>query len=60
MFFINRSLSTNPIMTAIVISIIAHVCVNSSDRSSTTATIVVVMVSINIKFITNYCGSYQY
>ena len=53
-------MSTNPIMTTIIISIIANVCVHSSDRSSTTATIVVVMVSINIKFITNYCGSYQY
>ena len=58
--FINRTLSTNPSMTTILISIIAHVCVNSSDRSSTRATIVVVMVSINIKFITNYCGSYKY
>ena len=47
-------------MTTIISSTIAHVCVNSSDLSSTAATIVVVMVSINIKFITNYCGSYQY
>ena len=45
-------------MTTIISSTIAHVCANSSDRSSTTATIVA--VSINIKFITNYCGSYQY
>ena len=51
-------MSINPIMTTIMISIIANVCVNSSDRSSTTATIVVVMNSINIKFTTNYCGSY--
>ena len=47
-------------MTTIVISIIANVCVNSSDRSSTSTTIGVGMVSINIKFSTNYCGSYQY
>ena len=47
-------------MATIVISIFANVCVNSSDRSSTTTTTVVVMVSINIKFSTNYCGSYQY
>ena len=53
-------MGTDPIMTAIVISIIANACVNSSDRSSTTTIIVVVMVSLNIKFITNYCGSYQY
>ena len=53
-------MSTNPIMTTIVVSIIANVCVNGSGRSSTTTTIVVVMVSINIKFITNSCGSYQY
>ena len=53
-------MSTNPIMTTIIISIIANVCVNSSDPSSTTATIVVAMVTISIKFITNYCGSYQY
>ena len=59
-FFINFSMSTNPIMTTVVISKIANVCVNSSARSSNTATIVVVMVSINIKFSTNYCGSYQY
>ena len=59
-FLENLSKSTNPIMTTMIISINANVCVNSSDRSSTTATIVVVMVSINIKFITNYCGSYQY
>ena len=51
-------MSTNPIMTTIIISIVANVCVNSSDRSSTT--IVVVMVSINVKLITNYGGSYQY
>ena len=59
-FLINLSMSTNPIMTTIRIPIIANVCLNGSDRSSTTATIVVVMVSINIKFTTNYCGSYQY
>ena len=53
-------MSANPVMTTTVVSIIANVCVNSSDRSSTTATIVVVMVSINLKFITSYCGSYQY
>ena len=47
-------------MTTIIISIIANVSVNSSDRSSTTTTIVVAMVSINIKFITNFGGSYQY
>ena len=47
-------------MTTIIISIIANVCVNSTDRGSTTTTIVVVMVSINVKFSTNYCGSYQY
>ena len=58
--YINLSMSTNPIMSTIPISIIANVCVNSSDRSSTATTIVVIMVSINIKFITNYCGSYQY
>ena len=46
-------MSTNPIMTTIVISIIANVCVSHSDRSSTTAFIVVVMVGINIKFVTN-------
>ena len=52
---------TNPIMTTIIVSMIANVCVNSSDRSSTTATVVVVvMVSINMKFSPNYCGSYQY
>ena len=56
----NLSMSANPTMTTIIISIIANVCVNNSDRSSTTATIVVVLVSINIKLITNYCGSYQY
>ena len=49
-------MSADPIMTTIIISIIAHVCANSSDRSSTTATIAVVMVGI----ITRYCGSYQY
>ena len=59
-FLINLSMSTYPIMTTIIISIFANVCANSSDRSSTTATIVVVVVSINIKFITNHCGSYQY
>ena len=53
-------MSTNPIMTTISVSIIANVCVNRSDRSSTTRTIVVAMVSINIKFIANYCGSHQY
>ena len=53
-------MSTNQIMTTIIVSILANVCVNRSDRSSATATIVVVMVSINIKFIANYCGSYQY
>ena len=53
-------MSTNPIMTTMFISAFANVCVNSSDRSSTTTTIVVVMVSINIKFNTNCCGSYQY
>ena len=53
-------MSANPVLTTIIISIIARVSVDSSDCSSTTATIVVVMVSINIKFITNYCGSYQY
>ena len=58
-FFIHLSMSTNLMMTTIITSLIANVCVNS-DRSSTTATIVVVMVSINIKFISNDCGSYQY
>ena len=53
-------MSTNPILTTMIISIIANVCVNSSGRSSTTATIVVGMVFSNLKFITNYCGSYQY
>ena len=53
-------MSTNPIMTTIITSMIANVGVSSSDRSSTTTTTVVVMVSINIKFSTNYCGSYQY
>ena len=53
-------MSTNSIMTTIVNSIFVNVCVNSRDRSSTTTTIVVAMVGINIKFITNYCGSYQY
>ena len=48
-------MSTNPIMTTITISIFGNVCVNSSDRSSTTTTIAVVMV-----FSTNYCGPYQY
>ena len=49
-------MSTNPILTAITVSIITNICVNSSDRSSTTTTITVVMVGINIKFIpTNYC-----
>ena len=52
-------MNTNPIMTTIMSSVIANVCVNSSDRSSTT-TIIVVMVSLNIKITTNYCGSYQY
>ena len=48
-------------MTTIIISIIAaNVYVNSSDRSSTTAPSVVVIVSFNINFSTNYCGSYQY
>ena len=60
LFVINLSMSTNPIMTAIFISILANVCVSSRDRSSTTAIIVVAIVSINIKFITYYCGSYQY
>ena len=50
-------MSTNPIMTTVIVSIIANVCVNSSARSSTTTTIVVVMVSINIKFSTNCCAS---
>ena len=50
---------TYPIMTTII-SIVANVCVNSSDRSSTTTTSVAVMVSINIQFSTNYDGSYQY
>ena len=59
-FFINLSMSTNPIMTTIILSKIADVCAKSSGRSSTTTTILVVMVSINIKFSTNYCGSYQY
>ena len=54
-------MGSHPIMTTIMISIIADACVNSSGRSSTTTTIVVVVVvNINIKFITNYCGSYQY
>ena len=53
-------MGTNPIMTKIIISIIAKVRVDSTDRSSTTTTILVVMVSINIKLITNYCGSYQW
>ena len=59
-FFKNLSMSANPIETTIIISIIANVCANSSDRSSTTATMAVVMVSINIEFITRCCGSYQY
>ena len=33
-------MSTNPIMTTIIISIVANVCVNSSDCGSTTTTIV--------------------
>ena len=53
-------MSTNPTMTTIIISIMANFCVNSSDRSNTTATIVVVMVSVNTKFSANYCGLYQY
>ena len=53
-------MSTNPIVTTIIISIIANVFVHGSDRSSTTTSIVVVMVSINIMFNTNHCGSYQY
>ena len=60
LIFLNLSISTDPIMTTIVLSRMANVCVTSSDRSSTTTTIVVDMVSMNIKFITNYCGSYQY
>ena len=56
--FINLSMSTNPITTTIIVSRIANVRVNSSDRSSTTTIIVVVaMVSINIKFKANYCGT---
>ena len=52
-------MSTNPIMTTITISILANICVNSSDRSSTTTIIIVAMVGINIKLITaNCCGSY--
>ena len=47
-------------MATIIISIIANVCVHGSDPSSTTTTIVFVMVSTNIKFSTNHCGSYQY
>ena len=54
-FFIYLSMSTNPIITTITTCIISHAGVNSSDRSSTTPTIVVVMV-----FSTNYCGPYQY
>ena len=53
-------MSANPIMVIIIVSIIANVCVNSSDRSSTTTTIVVGMAGINIKFSANSCGSYQY
>ena len=54
-------MSTNPIVTTIIVSIIAaNVYVNSSDRISTTTTIVVGIVSINIKLSANYCGSYQY
>ena len=44
-------MSTNPIMTTTILSTIANVCVDSSDRSSTTTTILAVLVSINIKFI---------
>ena len=54
-FLINTSMSSDPSMTTITISIITHICVNSSDRSSATTTITVVMVGINIKFVTtNY------
>ena len=54
----NIGVSTNPIITTITISIITNICVNSSDRSSTTTTIIVIMVGINIKLITtNYCCS---
>ena len=60
-FFTNLSMGTNPIMITNIISVTAaNVYVNSSDRSSTTTTIFVVIASINIKFSTNYCGSYQY
>ena len=45
-------MSINPIMTTIINSLIANVCVNTSDRSSTTTTLVVVII-------TNYCGSYS-
>ena len=48
-------MNINPIMTTSTISIFANVCNNSSDRSSTTTTIVAVMV-----LSTNYCGPYQY
>ena len=45
-------------MTTITSSIIANFCVHSSDRSTTTTTIIVAMVGINTKFITtNYSGS---
>ena len=53
-------MSINPLMTIIIISIIANVYVNSSDRRFTTTSVIAVIVSINIKFSTNYCGSYQY
>ena len=58
-FFINISMSTNPIMTTVAISIITNICVNGSDRSRTTTDITVVMVGIRMKFITTkYCCSY--
>ena len=41
-------MSTNPIIATFTTSIISNICVNSSDRRSTTATITVVMVGINI------------
>ena len=55
----NVGMSTDLIMTTITISMIAHICVNSSDYSSTTTITIVVVVGISFKFTTtNYCGSY--
>ena len=51
---------SNPIIAIIIISIIGNIYINSSDRSSTTLTIVVIKINMNIKFIINYLISYQY